>query len=393
MIGDKVKNIDDIYEQKLEKLLNCKLENNNYDFKNTQFILFGAGNLGVRTLDGLNKIGIKPFALGDNDSKKLDTEIKGLKVLSKARIMEEYGENILIVLSVWGASLSKEARVSILINSLKEYGFQNVIDITQLYNNYPSIFLPHYCIDLPENIQKEKENIIKACRLLEDSDSKNEYYEQVKWRLLHDNWEKFVDVDFTPYFQKDIYNLKYDDVIFDCGSFDGDTIRELLKQEGKFKKIIAFEPDKGNYNKLVDFVSKKDEAIKNKIETFEYAIGDKEEILLFEECGNASSTISNNGSCEVRSISIDSFVKHNPQNIPTIIKMDIEGFEELALIGAKKTIREYQTVLLISVYHKPRDLWEILLLVNDICDDYKFYLRHHTGDCWDTVLYAIPKQR
>ena len=388
-----MKKIDDIYIEKLNEVLDCELQDNNINFKKSPFILFGAGNLGVRTVLGLKKVGIYPIAFADNNEEKWGNNIEGLNVFSKENIMRQYGENILIVVTVWGASLGKEARVATIMKKLKEYGFKNVVDITKLYNNYPEVFLPHYCIDLPNKIQKDREKILACYNLLEDNKSKNEYYEQVRWRLKHDNWGKFTDVDCTPYFQNDIYELNENDIIYDCGAFDGDTVRSLLDGDRDFKKIISFEPDKENFNKLTSFVERQCYEIKSKIRTYEYAVGNKEELLSFKSSADASSTISDNGACEVKSIRIDKMVEEGWDDIPTIIKMDIEGFEENAIYGAINVIKKYKPILLISVYHKQRDLWEIPLLINKISEGYKFYLRHHTGDCWDTVLYAIPSNR
>jgi len=49
---------------------------------------------------------------------------------------------------------------------------------------------------------------------------------------------------------------------------------------------------------------------------------------------------------------------------PTYIKMDIEGAEYDALLGAERLIRSYKPVLAICVYHRPQDIWEIPQLIN-----------------------------
>lgn len=388
-----MKRVNGIYEENLKALFDKKLIKNNYNFNKIPFILFGAGNLGLRTLTGLKKIGIKPVAFGDNDEKKMDTSINGIEVFSKEKIMSKYGDNILIVLTIWKGSTGKEKRVSTLIKGLQEFGFKHVVDITKLYNDYPDTFLPYYCIGNPENVYSSEDKILECYKLFDDVISKKQYYEQVKWRISHDNWEEFVDVDYNTYFQRDLYELNENDIIYDCGAFDGDTIRALLHKKLCFKKIISFEPDKNNFDKLKKFVEKQESYIQKKIQMFEYAVGNKEEILHFDATGDADSKVSNNGDSKVKSITIDNFAKENPQNIPTIIKMDIEGFEREALLGSEIIIKQQKPILAICVYHKQSDLWEIPLLINKISDGYKFYLRHHVGDCWDTVLYAIPKER
>lgn len=385
-----MEHIDKVYCE-LENLLKEKPPKVNDIFKNRSFILFGAGNLGIRTLKGLRDIGLEPIAFGDNNDQKINKEIEGIKVLSKKEIIQKYGSDIKIILTVWGASMSKGARVHNLIKSLKEYGFENVFDITKLYINYPQTFLPHYCMGLPDDIYKNKDKILECYNLFEDEKSKIQYYEQVRWRLLYDNWDKFIEYTPFPYFQEDIYSLSKEDIIYDCGAFDGDTIKDILNERRPFKKIIAFEPDNENYKKMLKFVQSQSLDLDRKIETFEYAIGEKDEILSFESNADASSLIVDDGNCNVKCISIDNFVQKTKDDIPTIIKMDIEGFEEKALIGAKNTIQKHKPILCISVYHKPFDLWELPMLINNLNCEYKFYLRHHIGDCWETVLYAVPK--
>lgn len=41
---------------------------------------------------------------------------------------------------------------------------------------------------------------------------------------------------------------------------------------------------------------------------------------------------------------------------PTFIKMDVEGVEYQALLGAKQTISEYKPDLVISIYHYLKDI-------------------------------------
>jgi hypothetical protein len=79
--------------------------------------------------------------------------------------------------------------------------------------------------------------------------------------------------------------------------------------------------------------------------------------------------------------------------IPTFIKMDIEGSEPDALIGATNRIKESQPVLAISVYHKQSDIWEIPLLIKSLSDNYSFFLRSHRDESWDLVCYAVPANR
>jgi hypothetical protein len=77
------------------------------------------------------------------------------------------------------------------------------------------------------------------------------------------------------------------------------------------------------------------------------------------------------------------------EELVTFIKMDIEGSEYNALIGAADTIKKYKPKLAISIYHKPEDIIEILKLLLNMNQDYKFWIRHYSMAWFDTVLYAV----
>ena len=83
--------------------------------------------------------------------------------------------------------------------------------------------------------------------------------------------------------------------------------------------------------------------------------------------------------------SIDDAIKENI----SFIKMDIEGSEYKAIIGAQDHIRNDYPKLAICVYHSPEDLWEIPLMIHRMFPKYnKFELRHHSKDFRETVLYV-----
>lgn len=78
---------------------------------------------------------------------------------------------------------------------------------------------------------------------------------------------------------------------------------------------------------------------------------------------------------------------------PSFIKMDIEGAELDALIGARHSIEKDLPVLAISAYHQPDHVWRIPLLIQSFSDQYRFFLRSHNEEGWDLVCYAVPISR
>ena len=102
------------------------------------------------------------------------------------------------------------------------------------------------------------------------------------------------------------------------------------------------------------------------------------------------SCLSESGSCFIQTGALDDILINHPISY---IKMDIEGAELDALKGAKSIITKSETppVLAISVYHRPEHLWEIPLWIQSVCPKYDYYLRNYEYNCFDTILYAIPK--
>ncbi len=73
-----------------------------------------------------------------------------------------------------------------------------------------------------------------------------------------------------------------------------------------------------------------------------------------------------------------------------LLKMDIEGAEQQASRGASQTIQTHRPVLAVSLYHRPADLWEIPLLIEEISPGYRMYLRVYGDMLLETVLYCLP---
>ena len=91
--------------------------------------------------------------------------------------------------------------------------------------------------------------------------------------------------------------------------------------------------------------------------------------------------------------SIDSLVKSGDIARVDYIKMDIEGSEMDALRGAHESILRFQPKLGISLYHKPDDLFEIILYIRQTYPFYQLYVDHYTIHQEETVLYCIAPQR
>ena len=75
----------------------------------------------------------------------------------------------------------------------------------------------------------------------------------------------------------------------------------------------------------------------------------------------------------------------------TLLKVDIEGSEAAMLSGAMRSIQKWRPRIALSVYHYPKDIFDLPRKCFSINPDYKFSLLHHSSQLMDTVLYCRDK--
>jgi len=163
-------------------------------------------------------------------------------------------------------------------------------------------------------------------------------------------------------------------------------MREFLDVTNKyFSNIIAYELDKNNFGKLQKEIQKYEPVIKNKIISYNMGLFDKNMLIKY-----SSNTTS--GSINDKSETIGKVValsNHLTNLLPTYIKMDIEGAELDALIGAEEIIKRCKPKLAVCVYHNPEHFWQIPFYIKRLAPEYRIYLRHHSLDITETVCYAV----
>ena len=145
--------------------------------------------------------------------------------------------------------------------------------------------------------------------------------------------------------------------IIDAGAYIGDSALVLSKWTQK--NIYCFEAMSKNFELLTKTIKMNN--IENAVPV-KLALGDKAGKLKFHYF-DYSSTCSVNNQADVETedvevVTLDDYVCENNLDVG-LIKVDIEGSEQMFLQGAKKTICEQRPILLISIYHKPEDFYYI----------------------------------
>lgn len=219
----------------------------------------------------------------------------------------------------------------------------------------------------------------------------NKYAEEICCQLTEMGIEKgniFVPAKewwlgkYPQYFDADIISPKEQEVFVDGGSLDGnDSIRFMEWCDKRYDAIYAFEPDPSNC-KAMQVLMKKYE----RLTVYEQALWNDNTELRFATEKKENSGVSDEGDKIISATSIDKSLSGVPV---TFIKMDIEGSEMQALIGAEQTIRRNKPRLAVCVYHKPEDIIDLPLKILELNPEYKLYLRHYSYLHTETVLYAV----
>ena len=239
-----------------------------------------------------------------------------------------------------------------------------------------------------ENLKMHSYDYLHLYKLLEDYMSKRTLLSiLLNWAYLDMYSIYAVKSIFKDYFEPDLFPDNVDDVLVDCGAYIGDSIINYVNAYGiKYKKIYAYEISKNTVdildknmkaNKLHDVI------IRNK------GVGDESGYMYLEnnEETSAIKLSSNTGSEKIEVVKIDDDI----DDVITFIKMDIEGAEKSAILGAKKTIKEHTPKLVICVYHGYDDLLDLPELIQSINSNYKFYLRHNGGNMIPTEFVLLCK--
>lgn len=262
-------------------------------------------------------------------------------------------------------------------NFLNQFDYWGILD--EENQNFEQIMLKSKMI---------KENLDKFKWLydnLEDYRSKKLLYGILNNFYSYDfkTLSEVRETSFKDYFDVDVIKTNIDDVFVDLGAFTGDTILDYISTYGEnYKKIYAFEMTDSSFAYL-----KENTANYNNIEYIKKAIGDENKIIYIKEneAGTSANKIDENGDKEIEMVTLDSYINDDI----TVIKMDIEGAEQKALMGAKNHIIKNHPKLLISVYHKNEDLWKIAKMIDEISPDYKFYLRYNSTPIYPTEITLI----
>ncbi len=361
--------------------------------------IYGAGGYGRVFLQAMREQGVEPdFFIDQYCSSK---EVEGLPVF---RSNEVPNRDARIHISVGLVPLPSDPSTDILSN-LRDSGFTDVVGFAQSLNDYsgivPGLFnLQHLWMRSASSEMLDEERLSYVAELLSDDKSRDLLERIIAFRRAPSGMTYVPPDGQLEYFPDDIDLFHGLDALrfVDCGAYVGDTIVELsgaLSNKGvPLEYAVSFEPDPKNYRKLTRELARQ-QCVHPGSRLFACCQGVwSENAVLSFNAGNTSSSNIVTGECvdefasTIQVVCLDDMFM---AAAPNFIKMDIEGVEREAILGARQLIAEASPILAICVYHKPEDLWDLPILISELNPNYHMYLRVHSHMGLSTVLYCIPR--
>ena len=336
-------------------------------------VVYGMGNGADKLIKRFDFFGIEIADFFASDGFVRGHSFHGKRVKSFSEIKEIY-EDFVIVLSF---ASNREEVLEMLINIDKSY----------------DLYIPDMPIASTEYFDKDFYNshydaICKAYETLSDALSKELFCSLVHYKLSGRlKYLKEANSDIS-----DIYSFfKESEYCVDAGAYNGDTCRIMLKEFFDLKKIYAFEPDVRNYRKLKKY--SEENGLDNVITTYFAALWSECKLGEFIGSANRNSSVNSTASHQSRDENIH-LLSLDSLELPAVdfIKYDVEGAEQEALFGSNETIKRHRPMLLVSAYHKSRDIFSLMHYLAYNYPFYDFYLRRtFCVPAWEIALIAIPR--
>ncbi|MDR0674303.1 MAG: FkbM family methyltransferase [Zoogloeaceae bacterium] len=344
-------------------------------------VIYGAGDIGTQVAVTLRARGLTVAGLLDEKARPGQC-FDGLPVSTLSDWLSNHDPSryeILIAISN-PVFLSQLPELSQKITS---HGFAQCIhSLHELMHIISPNALPPQFENAKQCYEQSLQDITRLDALLSDEKSRLSVMDFVRANCLEEAVKEYSPNDL--YCPADLPPWPQPLRFIDGGAFIGDTLADFSQHGYRFEAIVAFEPDQENFRRFVSNTVQYENLIR-----FPCALGDKTKMLHFYTGGYAGAHIVSKGSSgsSIQCAAIDDIL---PGFRPNLIKMDVEGAEPEALMGAKNLISRNRPHLAICLYHQLDHLWRIPLMIHEWNLGYRFYIRQHRP-LFDIVLYAYPE--
>lgn len=341
--------------------------------------IFGAGQFGRDVCTALREAGFD--VAGFIETTPRERMVLGLPVVSWAELEPEHVKAQLAV-----GIFNRGMPLDELANLASAAGFTEIRMPWDIYAQFGKHLGWRFWLSGPEVILDNLAAIERTFLSLADDESRKCLLQICAFRLGRNLGYASFSHDEPQYFNAlTLESLAGKPVDYvDGGAYNGDTFHELANLVDVGNAWL-FEPDPENFAALATAVRR----MSTRSVCLPLAVADAYRILSFSGGNGEGGTISDDGTVRIAAVALDDVL---PTQRVNFIKLDVEGAEIQALRGAAQLIQRSRPVLAISLYHRSQDIWEIPEQLAALCPDYRFYIRQHYYNSFDSVLYAIPER-
>ena len=338
-------------------------------------VIYGMGNGADKLFDRLNKYDIKVSDIFASDGFVRGHSFRGYLVKSFSEIKSTYSDFVILL-----SFASNRAEV---------------IDMLAQINESHDMYVPDMPVaGVEEYFDKDFYNanyqaIVNAYNSLADDESRAIFTSVINYKLS--GRMKYLLECYST--RDEIYSLMPTEKIrrvVDAGAYNGDTAREMKAYFPSLEDVYAIEPDKKNYKKLLKYSEAETDinVIPINAGAWSESVGS-----LILSSGNRNSTVVATASFEHTE---DTVILETIDNLAVgridYIKYDVEGAESEAITGSDYIITSCKPTLLISLYHRSRDIFDIVNRMKREYPFYNFYLRRlRCLPAWEIDLIAVKQ--
>ena len=285
--------------------------------------------------------------------------------------------------------------------------FYKLASVHETYAPHVPVFSGEETVT-PAWIKKHETKLLAVYERLADAVSRETFASVLNYKLSGKLSYLQACTPNRPEDLRTIFSFGREETYLDLGAYNGDTVQEFLQlTHGRYKKIIALEPDPKNYKKLTDYVRQYElknvtclqAGVWNDCGSLELTGNGGRQSTFWEADRSGFATQNLSQTCsmkkkvkkqQVHVVSVDAVLGNDHADY---MKFDVEGVEKEALEGAAGHLipdgNGALPKLLVAAYHHDEDLFALPLLLWKLQPEYKIYLRKHPYvPAWEINIFA-----
>ncbi len=357
-------------------------------------VLYGTGNGADKVLARLAETGVPVSGIFASDEFVRGQQFHGFTVQAYSELMALRKQVIVLI-----------AFASELPDVLER--FYKLASVHETYAPHVPVFSGEETVT-PAWIKKHETKLLAVYERLADAVSRETFASVLNYKLS--GKLSYLQACTTNRAEdlRTLFSFGGEETYLDLGAYNGDTVQEFLQlTRGRYKKIVALEPDPKNYKKLTDYVRQYElknltclqAGVWNDCGSLELTGNGGRQSTFWEadRSGFATQSLSQTGSMkkkikkqQVTVVSVDAVLGNEHADY---MKFDVEGKEKEALEGAAGHLvpdgNGALPKLLVAAYHHDEDLFALPLLLWKLQPEYKIYLRKHPYvPAWEINIFA-----